>query len=223
LRQISFVWRIFGSLRISGDKKAVTSVKTTWSNRAVATGVGSSLSPRIRLSVLGTSGVIVLAIVVWLALAVLGGDGGESDSTAAFPTPTPFAGPDFMNEIQSLSFALAAARDNGLISQNFNHIARPVTFGEYAEAIGEAERAERGLLAVEADIEVWVIAFAGDVQLELASGEKVAYDNLTVVVDALTDKIYRVEAFYGEFESEARAPVWLRAPTPTPVPTLPAG
>jgi hypothetical protein len=49
----------------------------------------------------------------------------------------------------------------------------------------------------------------------------VKYDNLTVVLDAITGEIYRVEAFYGEYESEARAPVWLRPPTPTPV-RLPA-
>jgi len=88
------------------------------------------------------------------------------------------------------------------------------------QAIGELERAERGLLETPTDTEIWAVAFAGDVELELDNGEVVKYDNLTVVLDALTGKIFRVEAFYGEYESEARAPVWLRPSTATPVPIL---
>ena len=86
------------------------------------------------------------------------------------------------------------------------------------QAIGELERAERGLLETPTDTEIWAVAFAGDVELELEGGESVKYDNLTVVLDALTGKVFRVEAFYGEYESQARAPVWLRPPTATPVP-----
>jgi len=74
------------------------------------------------------------------------------------------------------------------------------------------------LLETPSETEIWAIAFAGDVQLELDNGERVEYDNLTVVLDALTGKIYRAEAFYGEYESEARAPAWLRPPTPIAVP-----
>ncbi|MCH7982803.1 MAG: hypothetical protein IIC28_02415, partial [Chloroflexi bacterium] len=55
-----------------------------------------------------------------------------------------------------------------------------------------------------------------NVELKLVDGEIVKYDNLTVILDALTGHVYRVEAFYGEYESEARAPVWLSPPTPTP-------
>jgi hypothetical protein len=59
-----------------------------------------------------------------------------------------------MNEVRSLAIALAAARDSGLVSQNFEHVARRIPFGEYAQAIGEADRAERGLLETPADTEV---------------------------------------------------------------------
>jgi len=65
-----------------------------------------------------------------------------------------------------------------------------------------------------------VVAFAGDVELELSNGESVVYDNLTVILDALTAQVCRVEAFYGDYESEVRAPVWLRPPTPTPLPSI---
>ena len=53
-------------------------------------------------------------------------------------------------------------------------------------------------------------------ELNLVGGEVVKYNNLTVVLDALTGEVYRIEAFYGEYESEARAPSWLSPPTPTP-------
>ena len=166
--------------------------------------------------------------LVWGLFALIGGDGDdELDSSVGLATPTPFTGPLYMTEVRSLnmtevrslSLALAAARDNGLVSQNFEHIGRRLLFGDYATAIGEADRAERGLLETPSETEVWIFAFAGDVQLELSNGERVDYDNLTVVLDALTGQIYRVEAFFGEYESEARAPVWLRPPTPTPAPT----
>jgi hypothetical protein len=158
--------------------------------------------------------------LVWGLFALIGGDGDdELDSSVGLATPTPFTGPLYMTEVRSLSLALAAARDNGLVSQNFEHIGRRLLFGDYATAIGEADRAERGLLETPSETEVWIFAFAGDVQLELSNGERVDYDNLTVVLDALTGQIYRVEAFFGEYESEARASVWLRPPTPTPAPT----
>ncbi|MEE8046418.1 MAG: hypothetical protein V3T49_06225 [Dehalococcoidia bacterium] len=217
--RLKSVWRIFGSPRIAGDEKAAAAVKSAWTDKGRARNVGSDLPPRTRYAILGATGVLIAAVLIWLVLGSFGGGDDDSDVSSALATPTPFAGPEFMNEVRSLSIALSAARDSGLVSQNFEHVARRITFGEYATAIGEADRAERGLLETPSDTEVWAVAFAGDVQLELDTGDRVKYDNLTVVLDALTGKVYRVEAFFGEYESEARAPVWLRPATPTPVPT----
>lgn len=221
LQRLAVVWRVFGSPRIAGDEKAVSSVKSAWANKDLARKRTTSITARIRNIIIGSSGLVAAALLIWIVMSTFGGDGDENELVnGGFPTPTPFARPEFLTEVQALSFAVAAARDAGLVTQNFEHIARRIQFGEYAEAIGELDRAERGLLETPSETEIWAFGFPGDVALELDNGERVEYDNLTIVVDALTGKIYRVEAFYGEYESGARAPVWLRPPTPTPVPRV---
>ena len=219
LKFLTTVWRVVGSPRISGDEKAVSGAKAAWAERGRASEVGAKLNQRTRYAILGTSGFVALVVVIWIIFSIFaGGEDGDSNESASIATATTFAGPEFLTEIESLQVALTAARDSGLISTDFSHISRRLQFGEYAQAIGELDRAERGLLETPIETEIWAVAFAGDVELELDSGEVVKYDNLTVVLDALTGKVFRVEAFYGEYESEARAPAWLRPPTVTPVP-----
>ena len=220
LKFLTAVWRVFGSPRISGDEKAVSGAKAAWGERGRVGEVGANLNQRTRYAVLGASGLVALVVLIWIVLSVLSGgkEDGDPSESAAIATPTPFTGPEFLTEVESLEVALIAPRDSGLTSTDVSHISRRLTFGEYAQAIGEFDRAERGLLETPSVTEIWAVAFAGDVELELDSGELIKYDNLTVVLDALTGKVFRVEAFYGEYESEARAPAWLRPPTVTPVP-----
>ncbi len=212
------IWRISGSPRIAGSAKAASIGKTAWSKKERVNPRSTSLTARTRNAIIGIGGIVVAILSIWLVMSLLNGEDDELTTEERFPAPTPFAGPDFMTEVQALSLALSAARDSGLVSQDFEHIGRRIQFGEYATAIGEGNRADRGLLETPPETEIWAFAFAGDVRLELDNGEKVEYDNLTVVVDALTGKIYRIEAFYGDYESEARAPVWLRIPDPTAAP-----
>lgn len=219
--KLGAVWRVFGSPRIAGDKKAVGTLKSAWVNRALPKEQVSILPRWAKLAIFTTSGLVVVVVAIWLLMSIFGGDGEDNTAADGPPTPTPFAGPDYMTEVQALSLAVVAARDAGLVSQDFSHVARRLQFIDYATAIGEANRADRGLLETPSDTEIWAFAFVGDVRLELDNGDKVQYDNLTVVLDALTGTIYRAEAFYGEYESEARAPVWLRPPTPTAVPRQP--
>ena len=218
LQRFAAVWRVFGSPRIVGDEKAASAVKSALSDVGRAGEVGAGWSTRTRRAVIASSGVLVAVVIIWALLASRGGD-DEAEGTLALASPTPFSGPQFMTEIRSLEFALAAARESGLVSEEVSHASRRIQFGEYAQAIGEQDRAERGLLETPSDTEVWAVAFSGDVEIQLASGDRVEYDNLTVVLDALTGTVYRVEAFFGDYESEARAPAWLRPPTPTPAPT----
>ncbi len=221
LRRLAFVWRSFGSPRIAGDEKAVRAVRSAWSSSGRVAEAGTGVSTRARNAIIASSGVLVSVLVIWLVFLGFGArdnDDGPGASTG-MPTPTPFAGPVYLTEVAALGGAVAAARENGLVSSEFAHISRRIRFGEYAEAIGETYRADKGLLETPSDTEVWAFAFSGDVELKLDGGEVVKYNNLTVILDALTGQVYRIEAFYGEYESEARAPVWLRPPTPTPVPT----
>ena len=237
LHRLGFVWRSFGSPRIAGDEKAVRAVKSAWaSRRRKMPGLGvnavpgetgpwwKKLAPNVIIAV---SGLIVAVLVISILIISFATGDKDDDSPAGVssgaPSPTEFAGPVFLTEVAALSSAVAAARENGLISNDFAHIARRIQFGAFADAIGETYRADRGLLAAPSDTEVWAFAFSGDVEFQLIGGETVKYDNLTVVLDALTGQVYRVEAFYGEYESEARAPAWLRPPTPTPAPRPDAG
>ena len=88
-----------------------------------------------------------------------------------------------------------------------------------AAAIGEEFRVEAGLLELPPDAEVWVFGFRGDVALNLPDENPVQYNNLTLVLDALTGEVVRTEAFYGDLDLPTRAPEWLapadlRAETP---------
>jgi hypothetical protein len=122
----------------------------------------------------------------------------------------------YLTEVDAVKLAVAAALEKGLNSEGFAHIARRVTLGEYADAIGEGFRARQGQYEAPANTEVWVVAFSGEVSLEIEGTGPLVYDNLTLVLDALNGQVYRVEAFYGDFESPARAPVWLRAQSGAP-------
>jgi hypothetical protein len=217
ISRLAFVWRIFGSPRIASDEKMITAVHSIWGKRYRVPKFGSGTSTRARKAIVASSGVLVSALVIWLVIVGFGmGAADETDTSAATPTPES-GGTVYLTEVAALGNALVAARDNGLISKEITHISRRIQFSEYADAIGESYRADKGLLSASPDTEVWAIAFAGDVELMLITGEMVKYNNLTVVLDAITAEIYRVEAFYGEYETEARAAVWLRPPTPTPV------
>ena len=228
LRRLASLWRILGSPRITGDEKAARAVREAWANRGAETsgpgmggaGTATGLLTRNVLVSSITAGVIVIALVLWAVFAVFGSNDSDSDgasgSSTGVASPTPFAGPVYLTEVTALGNAVAAARENGLVSDEFSHISRRIQFGEFAQAIGETYRADKGLLATPSDTEVWVFAFAGGVELDIGDGELVSYDNLTVVLDALTGRVYRIEAFYGDYESEARAPAWLAPPTPTP-------
>lgn len=219
IRKLAAVWRVLGSPRIPGDEKAVRSAQSAWAERERPVQYLGNLGTKTRNAVIGVSGLAFAIFAIWLIMSLFGGGGDDSEDLAeGVPTPTVITGPVIMTEVDALNLATVAAREAGLISEEFKHIARRVQFGEYALAIGEQSRADRGLLEAPSETEIWAIAFAGDVELALDSGERVAYDNLTVVLDAITGEVYRVEAFYGEYESEARAPVWLRPPTPTPEP-----
>ena len=218
--RLAFVWRIFGSPRIASDEKIVATVHSFWGNRDRVSKFGRGSSTRVQKTIIASSGVLVSVLVVWLVFAGfgMGGDDDETGTSVATSTPEP-SGPVYLTEIAAVGNAVVAARDNGLVSEEVSHISRRIQFGEFADAIGESYRADKGLLSASPDTEVWAVAFAGEVELILVGGELVKYDNLTVILDAITGEIYRVEAFYGEYESEARAPVWLRPPTPTPVRT----
>jgi hypothetical protein len=217
---LAFVWRIFGSPRIASDEKIVTAVHSFWGNRNRVPKLRRVSNTKVQKAIFASSGVLVSALVIWLVFVGFGLGDDATDAPAENSTPES-DGPAYLTEVAALGNAVIAARDNGLVSEEINHISRRILFGGFADAIGESYRADKGLLSASPDTEVWAVAFAGEVELILVGGELVKYDNLTVVLDAITGEIYRVEAFYGEYESEARAPVWLRPPTPTPV-RLPA-
>ena len=226
--QPAFLWRSFGSPRIAGDEKATRAERSAWTSSRTETPrpgtdeTSGGARPRARkvVAAMAVGGVLIAVLVLWAVAVGFGssdkvGDGRPGASTGA-ASPTPFTGPVYLTEVVALGNALIAAREKGLVSDEYSHISRRIQFEEFAEAIGETYRVEKGLLATPADTEVWAFAFAGNVELKIGDNEIVKYDNLTVVLDALTGQVYRVEAFYGEYESKARAPAWLRLLTPTP-------
>ena len=207
-RAAAAVWRVCGSPRIWGDAwvwARLTGAYAGW--RGIA---GRWAAP----AAIAAAAIAVLAITIPVAVLTTR-DGSERPPE---PTPVPTPGPDYMTEIEALPLAVTSLMDNGFVGDAFSHIARRVQFRDYAAAIGQAYQAEEGHLEAPPGREVWVFAFKGDVMLDIPGQPSVAYDNLTVVLDALTGDVLRAEAFYGDFDSPLRAPVWLRVSTPTPPP-----
>ena len=205
---LAVAWRMCGSPRLWGDAWA-------WARLTGAYGGWRSVAGRWAApAALGLAGLVTIGLIATIVVAT---GGGEAEPVATEePTPTP--GPRYMTEIEALPCAVEALRENGFEGESFTHIARRVPFGDYATAIGQRFQAEQGNMEVPVDREVWVFAFKGNVRLELPDQPSVFYDNLTIVLDALTGGVLRAEAFYGDFESPLRAPVWLRIPTPSPEP-----
>ena len=195
-------WRVMGSPRIPWIERTLQSLT------GISVTVELPASRNARIAGVAVAGVMMATMLTWAGVAVARG-GNDAPAAAAEPTATPVV--TYLTEVDALGAALAAARDNGL-DGNFAHVARRVTLFEYAQAVGEAYRAQQGFLEAPPETEVWAIAFAGTVEAELSTGDSVEFNNITVVVDALTRQVYRVEAFYGDYESPARAPVWLRPP-----------
>ena len=209
-RAAAAVWRMCGSPRIWGDAwvwAGLTGAYTWWRRFA---GRWAAM--------IGLGGAVVIVVTVVLAVVATREPADRSAEFGMEPTPTPTPGPDYLTEIEALPLAVTSLMDNGFVGDAFSHIARRVQFRDYAAAIGQAYQAEEGHLEAPPGREVWVFAFKGDVMLDIPGQPSVAYDNLTVVLDALTGDVLRAEAFYGDFESPLRAPVWLRVSTPTPAP-----
>lgn len=158
-------------------------------------------------------GAIVVVISIVIALVMTGEDNTAEVASGVKPTPT--RGPDYLTELDALPLAVDVLKTHGFAGNSFSHIARRVPFRDYASAIGEAFQADEGNLEIPPQREVWVFGFKGEIVLDVSDGTSVPYDNLTVVLDALSGDVIRAEAFYGDFESPLRAPVWLSVPTPT--------
>ena len=207
-RAAAAAWRMSGSPRIWGDAwvwARLTGAYAGW--RRIA---GRWAAPA------AIAAAVIALLAVTIPVAVLTTRDGRERPPEPTPTPTP--GPDYLTEIEALPLAVTSLTENGFVGDTFSHIARRVPFRDYAAAIGQAFAAEEGHMEAPPDLEVWVFAFKGDVVLDVPGQPSVAYDNLTVVLDALTGNVLRAEAFYGDFESPLRAPVWLRVSTPTPAP-----
>jgi len=197
-----------GSPRLWGDARAwarLTAAYAGW--RRIA---GRWAAP----AAIGLAGVAAVVVIVVIVVTTEGGGEGAVPAAEATPTPTP--GPHYITEIEALPLAVTTLRQHGFVGESFTHIARRIPFGDYATAMGLAYQAEQGHLEAAPELEVWVFGFRGDVRLDLPDEPSVFFDNLTVVLDALTGDVLRAEAFYGDFESPLRAPAWLRLPTPTP-------
>jgi hypothetical protein len=116
VQRLAAVWRVFGSPRIMGDEIAASAVKSAWSDAGRAGGVSAGLSTRTRRAVIASSGVLIAVLIIVALLASRGGgESDESEISTTLATPTPFAGPRYMTEVQSLDIALVAAREAGLV------------------------------------------------------------------------------------------------------------
>jgi len=205
---VGAAWRMSGSPRIWGDAWTWAQARAAWVGWTRIAG---------RWAVPGVAGMVaVIALVAIVVPAILSRDPGDEPRVELEPTATPE--PAYLTEVEALPLAVASLLENGFVGDSSAHIARRIRFGEYAAAIGQSFQAEEGLLEAPSETEVWVFAFKGDVELDVADQPAVRFDNLTVVLDALTGNVLRAETFYGDFESPLRAPVWLRAPTPVPAP-----
>ena len=86
-------------------------------------------------------------------------------------------------------------------------IARQISFGQYAELAGERTKAFFGTPDYSPSAVVWVVSLRGDVTAPLLEGEVLNFDNLTIVLDAISGERLHVETFFADFESDVKIPI----------------
>ena len=199
-------WRMAGSPRVPGAAALAKTVSGAGGALGSLPGVVKGLFVMALLT-----GAAVVAVVVVVKAFDPFSRGDKAPEATVAPLP-------YLTEVDAVKAAVAAAIEKGMKSDDFAHISRRIQMRDYAAAIGESARVEAGFYEVRPETEVWAVAFTGEVTLDIGSARPIVYDNLTVVLDALSGKVYRVEAFYGDFETPARAPVWLQPRSGTPLP-----
>ncbi len=109
--------------------------------------------------------------------------------------------------IEARDRAFEEAKTYGIKAPPEIWIARQISFGEYSELAGERTKAFFGTPDYSPSAVVWVVSMRGDVTAPLLEGEVLNFDNLTVVLDAVSGDRLHVETSYEDFESAVRIPI----------------
>ncbi|MCH8102879.1 MAG: hypothetical protein IIB28_06980, partial [Chloroflexi bacterium] len=86
-------------------------------------------------------------------------------------------------------------------------IARQINFGQYAELAGESTKSIFGTPDYSPSAVVWVVSMRGNVTGPLLGAEVINFDNLTIVLDAVSGERLHIETFFEDFESNLKIPI----------------
>ncbi len=102
--------------------------------------------------------------------------------------------------------AFDRSRVYGLDGVQEKWIARRITFKEYALLGGERTLEFFGTPDVAPGAVVWVVSMKGEIQTQFLDQDPLTFDNITVVLDAVSGSTLQIETFYEDYETGLRIP-----------------
>ena len=113
-----------------------------------------------------------------------------------------------ITEDQAIALAFQEARDLGLAEAPTVWMARQISFGEYSTLAGDRARAFAGTPDVSPTAITWVISMSGEWSTPLLGDTVVEFDNVVVVLDAISGEPFQVATYFEDFESDVRLPAF---------------
>ena len=113
-----------------------------------------------------------------------------------------------ITKAQAIERAFQEAKDLGLADAPTVWIARQISFGDYSILAGDRARAFAGTPDVSPTAIAWVISMNGVWSTVLLGDTEVQFDNIVVVLDAITGEPFQIATYFQDFESDVRLPTF---------------
>ena len=151
---------------------------------------------RRRLQVIG----IVIALSVGALILIRSGTDTRRDASDFDQAD------QVLTEDEALAIAFEEAQDLGLTEAPTVWLARQISFGEDSTLAGDRARAFAGTREVSPSAITWVISMNGNWSTPLLGDDVVDFDNVVVVLDAISGEPFQVASYFEDFESDVRLP-----------------
>jgi hypothetical protein len=113
-----------------------------------------------------------------------------------------------LTEQEAVDISLQRTRELGFEEAPSVWLARRISFGEYSTLAGDRSTAFAGTPDVAPSAVTWVVSMRGNWGAPLIDDTTLEFDNLTVVIDAVSGATLQAATFFEEFESDVRIPIF---------------
>ncbi|NQW19027.1 MAG: hypothetical protein HQ478_16260 [Chloroflexi bacterium] len=143
---------------------------------------------------------VVIAVIAGALILVRAGTTDRIDATDFDQADT------VVTEQRAIEIAFQEAQKLGLVDAPEAWLARRISFGEYSTLAGDQARAFAGTPDISPTAVTWVISMNGEWSTPLLGDSVVNFDNIVVVLDAISGEPLQVATYFEQFESDVRLP-----------------